>query len=421
MSDFDITSKAAGPQVLSVALQPSGAQVASIGLPGPKGPRGSYLTADWPLASGAPASLSIYPEELPVTNHLEVSGNVATLNYTGPGTEYGVGKFGDVSDDGEEREFWFQFRQHSTSLGFDWLYIGVGVNPDDGIPIDGSVMLTYDPIQRLVLRKMISGTLTPIGTVDAGFAPSTDPDDNCIVRVNFNGATGLLTVETADEVLTSTEPQIAGFSTLLEYVSSTAGTLSGQFSLTQLGSIAPSGTASEWVSIDVSLPEVTAPAILTVTDDAPTRYYGGNLYGPKSDTTPGVNHFGFLMPDGVTVIPLPDDAVGRAEVAEMIAAEIEAVTASLAVLLLTWAYAKTFQVVSSTRDSNNVIVTASIVWPNGATGIFTTDIASEEFPGAIDAWHATYVIGPTTKTVSQPAVTRDSNGFVTMQPAIIIS
>lgn len=37
MSDFDITSKAAGPQVLSVALQPSGAQVASIGLPGPKG------------------------------------------------------------------------------------------------------------------------------------------------------------------------------------------------------------------------------------------------------------------------------------------------------------------------------------------------------------------------------------------------
>lgn len=57
--------------------------------------------------------------------------------------------------------------------------------------------------------------------------------------------------------------------------------------------------------------------------------------------------------------------------------------------LLQWAYSSAFQLVSATRDANEAIVTASIVWPDGATGTFTTDAASTAFPGAIDAWHAT--------------------------------
>jgi len=89
--------------------------------------------------------------------------------------------------------------------------------------------------------------------------------------------------------------------------------------------------------------------------------------------------------------------------------------------LSTWAYAQSFQLVSATRDVNGAITTASIVWPDGATGTFTTDTASTAFPGAIDAWHATYVLGALTKTVTQPAVTRDANGAVTAQPAITIS
>lgn len=88
--------------------------------------------------------------------------------------------------------------------------------------------------------------------------------------------------------------------------------------------------------------------------------------------------------------------------------------------LLAWAYAQSFQVVSATRDANGAIITANIAWPDGTAGVFTTDVASTAFPGAIDAWHATYV-GTPTKTVTQAAVTRDANGAVTAQPAISIS
>lgn len=88
--------------------------------------------------------------------------------------------------------------------------------------------------------------------------------------------------------------------------------------------------------------------------------------------------------------------------------------------LMAWAYAQSFQLVSATRDANGAITTASIVWPDGTTGVFTTDTASTAFPGAIDAWHATYLSTPT-KTATQPAVTRDSNGAVTAQPTITIS
>jgi hypothetical protein len=89
--------------------------------------------------------------------------------------------------------------------------------------------------------------------------------------------------------------------------------------------------------------------------------------------------------------------------------------------ILGWAMAESFQLVSATRDANGAIVTANIAWPDGATGVFTTDVASVAFPGAIDAWHATYVVEGTTLTVTQPAVTRDANGAVTVQPAITIS
>lgn len=88
--------------------------------------------------------------------------------------------------------------------------------------------------------------------------------------------------------------------------------------------------------------------------------------------------------------------------------------------LETWANAQTFQLVSATRDANSAIITADIVWPDGITGVFTTDVASVDFPGAIDAWHATYA-GTPAKLITQPTVTRDPNGAVIAQPAIIIS
>lgn len=88
--------------------------------------------------------------------------------------------------------------------------------------------------------------------------------------------------------------------------------------------------------------------------------------------------------------------------------------------LLAWAYSSAFRLATSNRDQNGAIVTANIVWPDGVTGVFTTDVASTTFPGAIDAWHATYA-GTPVKTVVQTAVTRDAIGAVIAQPAITIS
>lgn len=89
--------------------------------------------------------------------------------------------------------------------------------------------------------------------------------------------------------------------------------------------------------------------------------------------------------------------------------------------VIAWTYAESFQLVSAVRDANSAIVTANVAWPDGATGVFTTDIASTSFPGAIDAYHITYVLGGTQFTLTQAAVTRDVNGAVTAQPAITIS
>ncbi|BCG50063.1 hypothetical protein [Ralstonia phage RP13] len=88
--------------------------------------------------------------------------------------------------------------------------------------------------------------------------------------------------------------------------------------------------------------------------------------------------------------------------------------------LLIWASTQTFTLVSGTRDSNGALLSANLLWPDGATGAFAADVVSTSFPGAVDAWHATHFDGVTTKTITQALVTRDSNGGVIAQPAITI-
>lgn len=74
-----------------------------------------------------------------------------------------------------------------------------------------------------------------------------------------------------------------------------------------------------------------------------------------------------------------------------------------------------------TRDSNAAATSASVVWPDGSTGTYTATTVSTAFPGAVDAYTVTWV-GSSTKTVTQPAVTRDSTtGAVTTRPAMTVS
>lgn len=103
-----------------------------------------------------------------------------------------------------------------------------------------------------------------------------------------------------------------------------------------------------------------------------------------------------------------------------VAVSLQSADVVLNTLLADWAAGSEFKAVSNVvRDSNGVLLSADIVWPNGVAGAFVTDSVNSVTP-AVDAYHATY-LGTTTKTVTQPAVTRDANGAVTVQPAITIS
>lgn len=69
-----------------------------------------------------------------------------------------------------------------------------------------------------------------------------------------------------------------------------------------------------------------------------------------------------------------------------------------------------------TRDVNYIVTSAGVIWPDGIAGTFTTDVISNDF-NTIDSYHITY--GSTTYT--QPTVTRDVNGAVTIRPGITVT
>lgn len=72
-----------------------------------------------------------------------------------------------------------------------------------------------------------------------------------------------------------------------------------------------------------------------------------------------------------------------------------------------------------TRDANNVITTSGVIWPDGTAGVFTATTINTSFK-CIDAYTVTYV-GGTTKTITQSAVTRNANGYVTTYPAMTVA
>jgi hypothetical protein len=70
-----------------------------------------------------------------------------------------------------------------------------------------------------------------------------------------------------------------------------------------------------------------------------------------------------------------------------------------------------------TRDGNGAATAAGVVWPDGTTGDYTALVVSTEFPGAVDSYEVTYG----SQTYTQPTVTRDVNGAVTVRPAITVT
>lgn len=72
-----------------------------------------------------------------------------------------------------------------------------------------------------------------------------------------------------------------------------------------------------------------------------------------------------------------------------------------------------------TRDANGAATSAAVLWPDAIAGTYV-GTPSAAWPGAIDSYAVTWA-GSTTKTVTQSAVTRDSNGAVTNRPAMTVS
>lgn len=67
------------------------------------------------------------------------------------------------------------------------------------------------------------------------------------------------------------------------------------------------------------------------------------------------------------------------------------------------------------RDSAGRVQTADVLWPDGTTGTYTTLVVGPS--GGVDSYKITYG----TKTFTQPTITRDSNGNVTLIPQIQVN
>lgn len=75
---------------------------------------------------------------------------------------------------------------------------------------------------------------------------------------------------------------------------------------------------------------------------------------------------------------------------------------------------------TQTRDANGALTSAAATWPGGAAGTFT-GTPSTTFPGLVDAYTITHVLGGVTTTYTQPAVTRNAAGAITNRPAITVA
>lgn len=87
-------------------------------------------------------------------------------------------------------------------------------------------------------------------------------------------------------------------------------------------------------------------------------------------------------------------------------------------LLKEWAEGGDYEATSITRDSDGVATTATVKWPDGSAGTFTTTTKNSTW-FCVDAYTITH--SDSSKTVTQSTVTRNSAGEVTTKPALTVA
>lgn len=144
-----------------------------------------------------------------------------------------------------------------------------------------------------------------------------------------------------------------------------------------------------------------------------------------------VARYGTAYPDGASVesTQAADNAAAAANTAaaraNSVSDQVEAIADALmdgplAVdqRLREWTEAESYEVTSVNRDADGVVTTATVKWPDGSGGTFTTTTKNDDFL-AIDAYTISHT--ESGKTVAQAAVTRDGDGSVTTKPALTVS
>lgn len=86
--------------------------------------------------------------------------------------------------------------------------------------------------------------------------------------------------------------------------------------------------------------------------------------------------------------------------------------------LRAWTQSAAYQLTSATYDADNVLSSATVTWPDGSTGAFTRTTKNSTYL-TVDAFTVTHATSG--KTVTQSAVTRNSNGSITVQPTLSVT
>lgn len=86
--------------------------------------------------------------------------------------------------------------------------------------------------------------------------------------------------------------------------------------------------------------------------------------------------------------------------------------------LIEWTEAGAYELTAITVDGDEVITTATVKWPDGSAGTFTTTTKDSTWL-AVNAYTITHTASG--NTVTQAAVTRNAQGTITTKPALTVA
>lgn len=87
-------------------------------------------------------------------------------------------------------------------------------------------------------------------------------------------------------------------------------------------------------------------------------------------------------------------------------------------VLIGWTEGGLYAPLVITRNANDMPTSATVKWPDGSGGVYTVTALTGD-GRAVDAYTITHV--DSGKTVTQAAPTRNSNGSVTVKPALTVA